>query len=43
MHNSGFIYFFSVSLTQTKKKGLEFKQKIIEDVSIYNGLKNDII
>lgn len=30
-----FSNFISVSLTQTKKKGLEFKQKIIEDVSIH--------
>ena len=28
------IYIFSVSLTQTRKKGLELKQKLIEDVSI---------
>lgn len=41
MHNSGLIL-FSVSLTQTKKKGLEFKQKIIEDVSVDNGLKTYI-
>lgn len=38
--NKMFIYknfsnYISVSLTQTKKKGLEFKQKIIEDVSIH--------
>jgi len=29
-------FIFSVSLTQTKKKGLELKQKLIEDVSTYN-------
>jgi len=27
---------FSVSLTQTKKKGLELKQRLIEDVSTCN-------